>query len=131
MSRTSNWKLMRFNKKKLKCKHRVLILVLTFSSSDDASELFCLKLNFCVWFSSSLLSVEILWTFQCHFLTQWINLNQMWHDTKHYKIIQICSNRRPLTNVSEDGSNIFKNAIKRRLIIYISIKNYQFHQNLA
>ena len=28
-------------KKNLKCKHRIFILVLTLSSSDDASELFC------------------------------------------------------------------------------------------
>ena len=41
MSRTGNRKLMRVNKKNLKCKHRVLILGLTFGSSDDASELFC------------------------------------------------------------------------------------------
>ena len=55
-------------KKNLKCKHRIFILVITLSSSDDASELFCFpfKLNLCVWFSSSSLPVQyILWTFHC------------------------------------------------------------------
>ena len=36
------------------------MLVLTFSLSDDASELFCLKLKLCLWIWSSLLTVYVV-----------------------------------------------------------------------